>query len=227
MKEIEVRFLAAKTRAKEIDGKTVIEGHGATFNVLSEDLGGFRERIMPGAFSDVLLTDDVRALFNHDPNFVLGRNKSGTLALAEDEAGLAYRITPPDSQTIRDLVLEPMKRGDITGSSFSFIVGDETMEKVNGEPIRTIHKIAALYDVGPVTFPAYPSSDSSIRGAVVVSRAAVHQSQQLRSASTPSGSSAPSDGRASDTGHVAECHDDEQLRQYELTAISNRRKSNA
>ena len=195
MKEIEVRFLSTETRAKDEGGKTIIEGHGASFNVLSEDLGGFRERILPGAFADVLLTDDVRALFNHDPNFVLGRNKSGTLALAEDEAGLAYRITPPNSQTIRDLVLEP---------------------------IRTIHKIAALYDVGPVTFPAYPSSDSSIRGAVVVSRAAVNQSQQLRGTASP-GSSARTGESAPNSGHVAMEIERERLNLLGLRFKSNTR----
>ena len=222
MKEIEVRFLSTETRAKDEGGKTIIEGHGASFNVLSEDLGGFRERILPGAFADVLLTDDVRALFNHDPNFVLGRNKSGTLALAEDEAGLAYRITPPNSQTIRDLVLEPIRRGDISGSSFSFIVGDETWEKQNGEPIRTIRKIAALYDVGPVTFPAYPSSDSSIRGAVVVSRAAVNQSQQLRGTASP-GSSARTGESAPNSGHVAMEIERERLNLLGLRFKSNTR----
>ncbi|MCT7656157.1 HK97 family phage prohead protease [Oceanimonas sp. NS1] len=62
----------------------------------------------------------MRALFNHDPNFVLGRTRSGTLALSVDADGLRYEIDPPDTQTVRDLVLAPLARGDITGSSFAF-----------------------------------------------------------------------------------------------------------
>lgn len=77
---------------------------------------GFREIIKPGAF-DSVLTDDVRALFNHDPNFILGRSASGTLQLSLDDRGLKYDIDAPDTQTIRDLVLAPMLRGDISQSS--------------------------------------------------------------------------------------------------------------
>lgn len=71
---------------------------------------------MPGAFDDVL-EDDVRGLFNHDPNFILGRSKAGTLSLSVDETGLKYDIIAPDNPTIRDLVIAPLKRGDITQSS--------------------------------------------------------------------------------------------------------------
>src|SRR6266849_10066241 len=95
----------------------LIGGHGAVFSTLSEDLGGFRERIQPGAFKRTLRQGaDVRALLNHDPNFVLGRNKSKTLSLSEDDQGLAYNVTPPDTQWARDLVVS-MKRGDINQSS--------------------------------------------------------------------------------------------------------------
>lgn len=95
-----------------------ITGYAAVFNTRSALLfGSFVEEIAPGAFDDVL-GDDVRALFNHDPNFVLGRTRSNTLRLEVDSRGLAYTIDPPDTQTVRDLVLTPLKRGDVTGSSF-------------------------------------------------------------------------------------------------------------
>ena len=163
--EIEKRTFACELRAKT-DGETPkIEGYGAVFNSRSENLGGFREIIMPGAF-DGVLNDDVRALFNHDPNFVLGRTSSGTLELSSDDDGLRYLIDAPNTQTIRDLVIEPMKRGDITQSSFAFRIardGDEWAEDDEGAIVRTIHKFQRLFDVSPVTYPAYNNAKSATR----------------------------------------------------------------
>src|SRR4051812_40047201 len=90
-----------------------ISGHAAMFEVMSEDLGGFREKIAAGAFTKTLQGADVRALFNHDANIVLGRNKAGTLRMKEDLTGLAIEIDPPDTQQARDLMVS-MARGDIT-----------------------------------------------------------------------------------------------------------------
>jgi uncharacterized protein len=144
---------------------TTIFGYGAVFNTRSSVIAGmFVEEIAPGAF-DGVMGDDVRALFNHDPNFVLGRTRSKTLQLSLDSRGLAYTITPPDTQMVRDLVLAPMARGDVTGSSFRFIVakdGDEWRQE--GElVVRTIHRFAELLDVSPVTYPAYDESSSAQR----------------------------------------------------------------
>lgn len=138
----------------------VIRGHAAVFNKLSEDLGGWKERIQPGAFQDVL-KDDVRALFNHEPDWLLGRTLSGTLSIAEDREGLAVEITPPATQLVRDLVLVPIERGDLSQMSFAFSVaaGGSVWEEQEGVYIRTIMKFARLYDVSPVTYPAYPQTD--------------------------------------------------------------------
>lgn len=148
------------------DGKpSVLVGHAAVFGQLSEDLGGFREQIMPGAFSDAITSDDVRALFNHDPNFVLGRNRAKTLEMSEDTTGLAIRISMPETQTIRDLVLEPIKRGDITQMSFGFSVkpgGQDWATNDDGLRVRTLKKLR-LFDVSPVTYPAYPQTDVAQR----------------------------------------------------------------
>lgn len=166
MSEYEKRCFASEVRALTEDGQgTKIVGNGAVFNSRSENLGGFREIIMPGAFDEVL-NDDVRATFNHDPNFILGRSSSGTLRIATNEQGLGYEIDAPATQTIRDLVLSPMARGDIKESSFGFRVasdGDEWLQDDEGLIVRKIYRMSKLFDIGPVVFPAYQAASSAKR----------------------------------------------------------------
>lgn len=163
--KIERRLAAMSLRSAGEGAPPKITGYAAVFNQLSDDLGGFRERIAPGAFAAALTRSDVRALFNHDPNFVLGRVSAGTLVLREDETGLTVEITPPDSQTVRDLVLAPMARGDINQQSFGFTTRQDRWDKIAGEWQRTLLEIGELFDVSPVTFPAYPQTDAALRAA--------------------------------------------------------------
>ncbi len=146
------------------DGPPTIAGYAAVFNKLSVDMWGFRERIRPGAFRKTLDADpDVRALFNHDSNWVLGRTRAATLSLNEDDHGLSVRITPPDTTAGHD-VLESIKRGDVTGMSFAFWVHEEAWETVDGETVRElIHLGLDGGDVSPVTFPAYPDTEVGVR----------------------------------------------------------------
>lgn len=162
--DYEKRHFACEVRAEGDDAPKII-GYGSVFNSRSENLGGFREVIAPGAF-DKVMDDDVRALFNHDRNIVLGRTVSKTLNLSVDQRGLGYEIIPPDTQTVRDLVMVPMTRGDISQSSFGFRVargGEEWSEDDEGVIIRTITQLARLYDVSPVTYPAYPDTHVATR----------------------------------------------------------------
>lgn len=154
------------------DEKPMITGYAAVFNKLSEDLGGFREKIKPGAFKAAILSSDTRGLFNHDPNYVLGRQSNETLRLKEDDNGLYMEVDPPDTQIIRDLVMAPIQRGDIREQSFAFIIGedddeweglDEKSIKEGKMPIRTINNVFELYDVSPVTYPAYPDTAVAVR----------------------------------------------------------------
>lgn len=151
---------------KRADGKTVIKGYAARFNMYSETLYGyFREKIEPGAFANAIKTDDVRALFNHEAGIVLGRTPR-TLELREDDKGLWMEAEPPDTQAARD-VLVLIDRRDVTGQSFSFDLdyedeGAETWDYADGMVTRTIKKISRLWDVGPVTYPAYPDTDVAI-----------------------------------------------------------------
>ena len=162
---IERRYTKRKVEVRNAEegDQPKITGYGAVFESRSEDLGGFVEIIERGAFDDVL-NDDVRGLFNHDNNIILGRSSAGTLRLDVDDIGLRYEIDPPDTQMIRDMVLTPMRRGDITQSSFGFFVEeDDFQEDRNGIVTRTIKKVGRLVDVSPVTFPAYPETEVALR----------------------------------------------------------------
>lgn len=166
MTDIERRFVSlTEVKIENREGTTPkIMGHAAVFNQLSEDLGGFREQIAPGAFSDAIQKDDIRALFNHNPDFILGRNLSGTLKLSEDSRGLSIEIDPPDTQIARDLITS-MRRGDVSQMSFGFSVrpnGQNWAKDDNGQVVRTLTKVR-LFDVSPVVFAAYPQTDVAMR----------------------------------------------------------------
>ncbi len=169
MSEREIRCYSGEVRAETHDSEpSRIIGYGSVFDSRSELIfGSFREIIRPGAFDEVL-NDDVRALFNHDPNFILGRRSAGTLALTVDERGLRYDITAPETQIIRDLVLAPMQRGDINQSSFAFRVardGEEWYQDEDGVVIREITRFSRLLDGRPVQAPAILRSE---RGAILL-----------------------------------------------------------
>jgi HK97 family phage prohead protease len=154
--------LELRAAAAEAETRPHITGHAAVFNSLSEMLWGFREIVAPGAFKDAIEKSDVRALVNHDANFVLGRKKSGTLKLWEDERGLAIDIDPPDTGWAKDLLVS-IGRGDIDQMSFGFTVAEDRWEEIEGETRRTIIRVDELFDVSPVTFPAYPETDTALR----------------------------------------------------------------
>lgn len=147
------------------EGKALVaHGYAARFDKLSQNLGGYLERVAPGAFAKTIKEQDIRALFNHNEDAVLGRLKAGTLRLSEDSDGLRYEIDLPDTSAGRDLAVS-LERGDISGSSFGFrIVEDEWSdpEVDKGFPVRSLKQVS-LRDVGPVTFPAYTDSESGLR----------------------------------------------------------------
>ena len=161
----ELRMLPLKEiRINESDGGTCIEGHAAVFDSWSETLGGifpFKEKVRKGAFAESIGRDDIRALFNHDPNYVLGRNRAGTLELVEDDVGLRVRITPPDTSWARDITTS-IRRGDISQMSIGFVVEDDEWSSSDGIDTRELKKVR-LFDVSPVTFPAYTATDVGVR----------------------------------------------------------------
>ena len=132
----------------------LITGYAAVFNSPTTIGNWFREQIAPGAFAKAILTDDVRALINHDESLILGRNVAGTLRLSEDAKGLAIEVDTPDTQYARDLAVS-MKRGDVTQMSFGFqSLREEWDETDPNMAVRTILE-ASLFDVSIVTYPAY------------------------------------------------------------------------
>ena len=145
-----------------VEGRTV-EGYASVFNSMSEDLGGFREIILPGAFSEVL-DNDVRALYNHDSNYLLARTTSGTLELKEDDKGLYYRFEMPNTSYGNDM-LELFRRGDLSQSSFGFTVEKDSWRMQDGQHVRYIERVGSLFDVSPVVYPAYTAASSGLRSA--------------------------------------------------------------
>jgi HK97 family phage prohead protease len=159
----EVRSMPVYELRAKADGNT-IAGYAAVFNSTT-DLGYFEERIKPGAFARAIKEQhDVRALWNHDPNWILGRTKSGTLRLSEDNVGLQIEVDPPDTQMGRDLV-ESIRRGDVDQMSFAFIATKESWtERKDMLPLREIEDVD-LYDISPVTYPAYQATTVGLRSA--------------------------------------------------------------
>lgn len=162
--DAERRFITEPVVFEEREGavdENVIEGYAAVFNKDSEDFGGWHERIAPGAFDDVL-DDDAVALFNHDMNLVLGRNKVNT-TITQDKRGLKYRTVLPDTTLAKD-VRQLIKDKIIHQSSFAFTVAEQKWEHREKEPsVRTITRVKRLYDVSPVTSPAYKDSTVGAR----------------------------------------------------------------
>ena len=158
MGKVTTRAIAQAPELRAEGTETRLVGYAAVFNQRTDIGGMWIEEIAPGAFRAAIADGaDVRALFNHDANHVLGRTVSGTLTLREDETGLRYEIAPP-STAIGQSVVESVRRGDVTGSSMGFAVRAQewTRAATPGElPVRRITEIDYLRDVGPVTFPSY------------------------------------------------------------------------
>jgi HK97 family phage major capsid protein len=152
----EQRTVDVDVQALDTRGRT-LHGYAAVYGAESRDLGGFTETIAPGAFANVLGAD-VRALLNHDASQVLGRTRAGTLRLADEQRGLKFEVDLPDSP-LGENVREAVRRGDIDGASFRFVVDQETWD---GDK-RTIVSVKDLQDVTVATYGAYPEASVELR----------------------------------------------------------------
>jgi len=165
MDNLERRSVALPLTLETRDaGKAYIGGYAAKYNVRSTMLGTFREQIMPGAFTRALKEQShpVVALWNHDPNYVLGSTRSGTLQVDTDDDGMRYSVEVPDTQLGRDLSTL-ISRGDVWGSSFAFVIGEESWDKDDdGTAIRSVISVEGVYDVSPVLTPAYEQATTGV-----------------------------------------------------------------
>lgn len=178
MSDLELRFFPVEVRSGA--KSKLLKGYAVVWNSPSQDLGGFIERVQPGAFTKTIQTDDIRALWNHDSNYVLGRNKSGTLRLAEDSRGLAVEIDPPSAQWARDLI-GSIERGDVSQMSFGFRTIRDSWTREGTTKLRTLEE-CKLIDVSPVALPAYEATSIAARSSAEALRSAVFTSYRPRPA---------------------------------------------
>ncbi len=157
-KEVRVRPVSEVRAITAEDGSRQIEGYAIRFNEPSEDLGGFIEYIAPGA---VKLAPDMRAFFDHQSQYVLGRTSAGTLETRVDDDGVFMLATPPDTQWARDLMVS-MERGDINAMSFGFYANADAWSKRDGQTVRTVTD-ADVFEVSVVAMPAYPTTSAAAR----------------------------------------------------------------
>jgi len=174
--------LRADGEAERIHGTAIVfyDQTPDTEFVLWDDRGQYEggvkmvERIMPSAMAG-RMKDDIRALVNHDPSLLLGRSngKTKTLRLSKDDDGLHYEIEPSKTRLHEDTI-ESIRRGDMTGSSFAFTIapkGQRFKDEGDDVTVREITKFAKVFDVSPVTFPAYQGTDAGVRDADAVKEA--------------------------------------------------------
>ena len=160
--EMETRILGERLEVREEAGRPTLVGYAAVFNSRSLDLGGFIEIVRPGAFKRSLSSGaDVLALVNHNDDRILGRNKSGSLKLTEDERGLKVEITPPDTQVARDAIAD-VKAGNYDAMSFAFRAVTEKWDSKSEPPLRELYDVD-IRDVSIVARPAYPKTEIALR----------------------------------------------------------------
>jgi hypothetical protein len=157
-----VSRFGAELRA-EVTPKGLLVGHAAVFGQVA-DVGANLEELAASAFTRALAdkTTDVRALFNHNPDHLLGRQSSGTLRLGVDSEGLEFEVDLPDTELGRSIRVHA-ERGDLNGASFAFVPDEDTWSTRDGRRLRTHTSVGRLVDVSPVTFPAYEGAAVALR----------------------------------------------------------------
>ena len=158
----QMRCVSSEFKVREVGEELYIEGYFSVFNSIYEIFPGATESVAPGAFTNTL-SDDIRALINHDTTLVLGRNKAGTLELREDARGLWGRITINRNDSDAMNLYSRVQRGDVDQCSFGFdIVKEDTEVREDGSVHWTIREVK-LYEVSCCTFPAYEDTSISAR----------------------------------------------------------------
>ena len=162
-KTMQTRTINSQFKTREDGGTLRIEGYFAVFNSTTELWPGAFESIAPGAFTEAITRDDVRALIDHETMYVLGRNISSTLELREDERGLwgSILINPNDQDAMN--LYARVQRGDVSQCSFGFDILNEETEFFEDGSIKWTIKEVKLYEVSVCTFPAYKETEVEAR----------------------------------------------------------------
>jgi HK97 family phage prohead protease len=161
MKETRTIKTSAKVELRDDGTVGTIVGYPIVYNKDSEDMG-FIERIAPGAAKKALKRSDIRGLKNHDPSLIFAR-QGVNLTFVNDKHGLRYEATPIDTRNFREIADE-VRLGLLTGQSFGFTIKSDEWEDLDTDhPTRTITEIDQIFDVGPVTYPAYQDTTVALR----------------------------------------------------------------
>jgi uncharacterized protein len=177
-------FVSIEKRAvkRAEDGSIGFKGHAAMFDsrtLIGSKRWGFYEEIAPGAFRKTIGEADVRFLFNHDPSFILARNKAGTMRLAEDDQGLAVDADMGPYSWAGDVAVG-LDRGDLTQMSFAFDpIKWERSADDDGIPVYRLTEVR-LWDVSVVTYPAYEDTDAGLRDDETIEAAAQRLADAMR-----------------------------------------------
>ncbi len=156
-------FIESEFRTEEVEDKLMIEGYFIKYNSETNLFGDVYEEIDPNSVTKSLKEKDIRGLFNHDTNLVLGRTGNNTLALKSDEVGLwgSIEINKEDPDAMG--AYARIKRGDVTGCSFGFIPLKEDYEQRAEGGDKFIIRDMELFEISPCVFPAYPQTEISAR----------------------------------------------------------------
>ena len=173
----ETRFHKTELRIDQTEGEpTKLVGYAATFDSLSHDLGGFREKIAPGTFArSIRKKQDVIGNVDHDDSRILARTTAGTLILEEDIKGLRFSIKIPNTTAGKDC-LENVRNGNYSGCSFAFVTVKDDFSKADGETIRELQDVD-LFDVSVVCTPAYPDTELALRSLKAWEKRAEHDEE--------------------------------------------------
>jgi len=157
-------FEVRELKTTDAEGEVRVAGYASVFDKPSENLGGFVERIKPGAFTETLKDkrSDPRMLWDHNSQYVLGRRSAGTLTLEEDDKGLAFEAVLPDTTYARDLA-ELMRRGDVKEMSFGFNVLRDEWSDLDKPIVKRDVLEVRLIEISIVSFPAYPQTSVKLR----------------------------------------------------------------
>lgn len=163
MLDLERRHISRPVEFRAGGDVGTLFGYASVYSRYSQNLGGFVEQVLPGAFAKSL-GDKVAVIarYNHDDNYLLGTTEAETLRLKDDDTGLGYEVELPDTSSGRDVAFLS-KRGDLRYSSFAFYtLEDEWDVTEQGFPLRNL-KAVQLVDVAPVNTPAYLDTSSGVR----------------------------------------------------------------